>query len=92
MQQSSKEYERWEGRFGGTDYAFGKEPNYFLASCKPFLPIASTLSSAWLQFPCLLVRAPRLPSRPVAGRSAPQAPPAHGHPPGSYPRWRRLSP
>ena len=38
MQQSSSEYERWEGRFGGSDYAFGKEPNYFLAACKPLLP------------------------------------------------------
>jgi SAM-dependent methyltransferase len=36
--QSSSEYERWESRFGGSDYAFGKEPNYFLASCKPLLP------------------------------------------------------
>jgi SAM-dependent methyltransferase len=32
------EYERWETRFGGEGYAFGKEPNYFLASCKPLLP------------------------------------------------------
>ena len=38
MGQSSSEYERWESRFGGSDYAFGKEPNYFLASCKPLLP------------------------------------------------------
>jgi SAM-dependent methyltransferase len=38
--QSSTEYERWESRFGGSDYAFGKEPNYFLASCKPLLPRA----------------------------------------------------
>ena len=38
VQQSSSEYERWEGRFGGSDYAFGKEPNYFLAACKPLLP------------------------------------------------------
>jgi SAM-dependent methyltransferase len=36
--QGSSEYERWEGRFGGTDYAFGKEPNYFLVSCRPLLP------------------------------------------------------
>ena len=40
MEQGSSEYERWEGRFGGSDYAFGKEPNYFLASCKPMLPHA----------------------------------------------------
>ena len=32
------EYERWESRFAVPDYAFGKEPNYFLASCKPLLP------------------------------------------------------
>jgi SAM-dependent methyltransferase len=32
------EYERWEGRFSAPDYIFGKEPNYFLASCQPLLP------------------------------------------------------
>jgi SAM-dependent methyltransferase len=32
------EYERWETRFAGAEYAFGKEPNYFLASCKGLLP------------------------------------------------------
>jgi hypothetical protein len=32
------EYERWEGRFAVSDYVFGKEPNYFLASCKALLP------------------------------------------------------
>jgi SAM-dependent methyltransferase len=32
------EYQRWEQRFDTPDYAFGKEPNYFLASCKPLLP------------------------------------------------------
>ena len=32
------EYERWENRFGVPEYAFGKEPNYFLASCKALLP------------------------------------------------------
>jgi SAM-dependent methyltransferase len=32
------ELERWESRYAGTDYAFGKEPNYFLASCKGLLP------------------------------------------------------
>jgi SAM-dependent methyltransferase len=32
------EYQRWESRFAVPDYAFGKEPNYFLASCKPLLP------------------------------------------------------
>jgi len=38
VEQSSSEYQRWEGRFGVPDYVFGKEPNYFLASCKPLLP------------------------------------------------------
>jgi SAM-dependent methyltransferase len=32
------EYERWETRFATPEYAFGKEPNYFLAACKPLLP------------------------------------------------------
>jgi SAM-dependent methyltransferase len=32
------EYERWEARYAAPDYTFGKEPNYFLASCKPLLP------------------------------------------------------
>lgn len=32
------EYERWETRYATPDYAFGKAPNYFLASCKPLLP------------------------------------------------------
>jgi SAM-dependent methyltransferase len=32
------EYERWETRYGVPEYAFGKEPNYFLASCKNKLP------------------------------------------------------
>jgi SAM-dependent methyltransferase len=34
------EYERWETRYGVPEYAFGKEPNYFLASCKELLPSA----------------------------------------------------
>jgi SAM-dependent methyltransferase len=38
VKQGSSEYQRWEDRFGGSDYAFGKEPNYFLVSCKPLLP------------------------------------------------------
>src|SRR5215467_11200475 len=38
VEQSSSEYQRWEARFGSSDDAFGKEPNYFLASCKPLLP------------------------------------------------------
>jgi SAM-dependent methyltransferase len=36
--QDSNEFQRWEQRFAVPDYAFGKEPNYFLASCKPLLP------------------------------------------------------
>ena len=32
------EYERWEGRFSVPEYAFGTQPNYFLASCKGLLP------------------------------------------------------
>lgn len=32
------EYARWETRFATADYAFGREPNYFLASCKTLLP------------------------------------------------------
>jgi SAM-dependent methyltransferase len=34
----SSEYERWEGRYRTPDYAFGKEPNYFLAACRTLLP------------------------------------------------------
>lgn len=32
------EYERWEARFAVPEYAFGKEPNEFLKSCKYLLP------------------------------------------------------
>jgi SAM-dependent methyltransferase len=32
------EYQRWEDRFSATDYVFGREPNYFLASCQALLP------------------------------------------------------
>jgi len=32
------EYQRWETRYAAPGFAFGKEPNYFLASCKPLLP------------------------------------------------------
>jgi SAM-dependent methyltransferase len=38
MEPSLSEYERWEGRYGVPEFIFGKEPNYFLASCKPLLP------------------------------------------------------
>jgi SAM-dependent methyltransferase len=32
------EYERWQERYSGPEYAFGKEPNYFLQSCERLLP------------------------------------------------------
>jgi SAM-dependent methyltransferase len=32
------EYERWETRYAAPEYAFGKEPNYFLESCRALLP------------------------------------------------------
>ena len=32
------EYDRWEARYAVPEYAFGKAPNEFLASCKPLLP------------------------------------------------------
>jgi SAM-dependent methyltransferase len=32
------EYERWEARYAVPEYAFGKEPNYFLKSCSGLLP------------------------------------------------------
>ena len=35
---SLDEYKRWEARYSVPEYAFGKEPNHFLASCKPLLP------------------------------------------------------
>jgi cyclopropane fatty-acyl-phospholipid synthase-like methyltransferase len=35
---SLSEYQRWETRYAVPGYAFGKEPNYFLASCKSLLP------------------------------------------------------
>ena len=35
---SQAEYQRWEARFSVPEYAFGKEPNHFLATCKPLLP------------------------------------------------------
>lgn len=34
------EYERWEARYAAPGFAFGKEPNYFLASCKSLLPLS----------------------------------------------------
>ena len=38
MEPDASEYERWEDRYRVTGYAFGTEPNYFLASCKALLP------------------------------------------------------
>jgi SAM-dependent methyltransferase len=38
VEANSSEYERWEGRYRVPDYVFGKEPNYFLASCRALLP------------------------------------------------------
>jgi SAM-dependent methyltransferase len=35
---SSSEYARWQARFAPPEYAFGKEPNYFLKSCQKLLP------------------------------------------------------
>jgi SAM-dependent methyltransferase len=32
------EFERWEARYATPEYAFGRAPNYFLASCRPLLP------------------------------------------------------
>jgi SAM-dependent methyltransferase len=32
------EYERWETRYAVPEYAFGKDPNYFLKSCSGLLP------------------------------------------------------
>jgi SAM-dependent methyltransferase len=37
-EQSLSEYARWEARFAPPEYAFGKEANYFLQSCKTLLP------------------------------------------------------
>jgi SAM-dependent methyltransferase len=34
----TSEYARWQARFASADYAFGKEPNYFLKSCRELLP------------------------------------------------------
>jgi SAM-dependent methyltransferase len=38
LEMSMNEYERWETRYAVPEYAFGKDPNYFLASCKTLLP------------------------------------------------------
>jgi SAM-dependent methyltransferase len=36
--EGMNEYARWQARFATPDYAFGKEPNYFLKSCRKILP------------------------------------------------------
>jgi SAM-dependent methyltransferase len=38
LEKFLSEYERWEARYASAEYAFGKEANYFLESCKPLLP------------------------------------------------------
>jgi SAM-dependent methyltransferase len=38
MEARLSEYERWEDRYGVAEYIFGKQPNYFLVSCKVLLP------------------------------------------------------
>jgi SAM-dependent methyltransferase len=38
VHEETNEYARWEARFATPDYAFGKEPNYFLQSCRKLLP------------------------------------------------------
>ena len=38
VHNETSEYARWQARFASADYAFGKEPNYFLKSCRELLP------------------------------------------------------
>src|SRR5215472_16564717 len=38
VDEDTDEYARWQARFASADYAFGKEPNYFLKSCRTLLP------------------------------------------------------
>ena len=38
MENALSEYDRWETRYHAPEYIFGKQPNYFLASCKALLP------------------------------------------------------
>jgi SAM-dependent methyltransferase len=38
VDEDAGEYKRWESRYRTPDYAFGREPNYFLAACKALLP------------------------------------------------------
>src|SRR5450830_1509817 len=42
----SEEYKSWEARYSAPDYIFGKEPNYFLAKCKPLLPASGRVLAA----------------------------------------------
>lgn len=37
---NTAEFQRWQERYSTPDYAFGKEPNEFLARCRPLLPSA----------------------------------------------------
>jgi SAM-dependent methyltransferase len=38
VHDQTSEFARWQARFASADYAFGKEPNYFLKSCRKLLP------------------------------------------------------
>ena len=38
VHDETSEYARWQARFASADYAFGKEPNYFLKSRRELLP------------------------------------------------------
>src|SRR5260370_7918406 len=35
---NTAEFDRWQARYATPDYTFGKEPNEFLARCRPLLP------------------------------------------------------
>jgi SAM-dependent methyltransferase len=37
---NTADFQRWQERFSTPDYAFGREPNEFLARCRPLLPRA----------------------------------------------------
>jgi SAM-dependent methyltransferase len=38
LKEFASEYDRWQDRYSGADYAFGREPNGFLKSCQHLLP------------------------------------------------------
>jgi SAM-dependent methyltransferase len=38
--EASSEFAKWERRFEAPEYVFGTEPNYFVAACKPLLPMS----------------------------------------------------